>query len=174
MMDQNKPSPLFTETQRFDQLWVRALCVLIFAICATTLHALATHQLPVPVRGLLFAAFALGMAAMALGMVVTVGLLLSRLQTTLDAHHLQIRLWPITKTFPLHSLTRWQAVTYDALNEYGGWGIRRKFGDRSTTAYTTSGDRGVMIERNDGTKILVGSKMAERLEAALTKAREHQ
>lgn len=166
---------LFTETQRFDQLWARAACVIIFTVCAYMMYQMGSgwRESPACARPPLIV-FALVMLVLGLGMAVTTGMLLGSMTTVIDHQQVRVRMLFFTRSFPLHAVTAFSPVTYSALGEYGGWGFKRKFGDRSTMAYTTSGDRGVMLELSDGRKILVGSKQTEALEHALRMAKGHQ
>lgn len=54
-----------------------------------------------------------------------------------------------------------KAREYNALLEYGGWGIR--YGAQGK-AYTVSGKQGVELEFADGSILLIGSQKAEELE----------
>lgn len=57
-----------------------------------------------------------------------------------------------------------QAVTYNPLLEYGGWGIRG-FGKK--IAYNAQGNRGVLVTLKSGGTVLLGSQQPEDLEAAI-------
>lgn len=57
-----------------------------------------------------------------------------------------------------------QAVTYNPLLEYGGWGIRG-FGKK--IAYNARGNRGVLVTLKNGGTVLLGSQQPEELEAAI-------
>ena len=77
------------------------------------------------------------------------------------------------KWFPFHLKPReirWADIkkaelrNYSPLTEYGGWGLK---GSRKNRAYNVSGDRGLQLELNDGTRVLVGTRKSEALEAVL-------
>lgn len=53
---------------------------------------------------------------------------------------------------------------YDPLREFGGWGIRGKAENR---AFTFRGKEGVQLELRSGKKVLVGSRQADALAAAI-------
>jgi len=57
-----------------------------------------------------------------------------------------------------------EARTYLPIREFGGWGIRRRAGQR---AYNVSGDQGVEITLKDGRKIMIGSQKSEELALAI-------
>jgi hypothetical protein len=61
---------------------------------------------------------------------------------------------------PLAAIRNVQAVRYDVAAEYGGYGIRS--GPRGL-AYIANGNRGVQLELQDGSKLLIGSAHSEEL-----------
>ena len=76
-----------------------------------------------------------------------------------------INYMPLTKTsIPLADIQEAEARTYRPLQEYGGWGIRRRSNRR---AYNVSGNSGVEITLHDGRKIMIGSQKAEELALAV-------
>lgn len=79
---------------------------------------------------------------------------------------------------PMH--IKWQKITfheiknceirkYSALRTYGGYGIRYSINGK---AYNVSGSMGVMINLNNGKKILFGTQEAENFKNAINMARE--
>jgi len=65
---------------------------------------------------------------------------------------------------PLGEIRSAEAVTYNPLREYGGWGIRG-FGDNR--ALNARGNRGVRLTLTDGRRLLVGSQRPDELATAL-------
>ena len=57
-----------------------------------------------------------------------------------------------------------EAVTYSALIEYGGWGIR---GMGKNVALNARGNRGVRLHLQNGNRVLIGSQRPEELAAAI-------
>ncbi|TWI84499.1 hypothetical protein LX66_4869 [Chitinophaga japonensis] len=55
-------------------------------------------------------------------------------------------------------------VSYDPLSDYGGWGIRK---GREGWAYTTAGHTGLLIKRNNGKPVLIGTSRPDALAAFL-------
>ena len=62
------------------------------------------------------------------------------------------------------------ARDYDALREYGGWGIKGWSRDRR--AYNVSGNRGVEVFLRDGRSVMLGSQRADELAAAIMDSRD--
>ncbi|UCH85591.1 MAG: hypothetical protein JSW50_07875 [Candidatus Latescibacterota bacterium] len=90
-----------------------------------------------------------------------------RLVTEVRSEGLFIRYVPFHRAFtqiPLDGVTSCEARTYKPIREYGGWGIRRGLGKK---AYNVSGNQGVELQFEDGSKLLIGSNKASQLAAAL-------
>ena len=65
--------------------------------------------------------------------------------------------------FLFEDIDTYQTCTYNALKDYGGWGIR--YGPKGK-AYNVSGNRGLKLRLKDGRTVLIGSRSAEALEQA--------
>lgn len=68
-----------------------------------------------------------------------------------------------------HDLKSYQAVTYDPIGDYLGWGIRYSHKGK---AYNVSGNRGVQVELVNGKRILFGSQRPEEFKQAISLAME--
>ena len=66
----------------------------------------------------------------------------------------------IKKTVPYSTIVRIEAVTYRPIREFGGWGVR---GFGSKQAWTARGNRALVLHREDGSQLYVGSDHPERL-----------
>ena len=75
-------------------------------------------------------------------------------------------LWP-TRRIRVADVKRAHATTYNSLLDYGGYGVR--WTPRGW-AFNTGGDEGVLVETNDGKRVMIGSRRAQELEAAIVKA----
>jgi hypothetical protein len=93
--------------------------------------------------------------------------LVTRLETEVRAEGLFVRLLPFQRAprrIPFERALRLEAVTYQPLREYRGWGLRR---GATGPSYTAWGDRGVLLTFPDGSTALIGSRRADQLAAAL-------
>jgi len=68
------------------------------------------------------------------------------------------------RRIPLGKIKSAQAVTYDPVRDYGGYGIRST---RHGTAYIAGGNRGVRLELAKGGTVLVGSTRPDELASAI-------
>ena len=96
---------------------------------------------------------------------------LARLVVDVTAEEITISfhfLWP-TRRIRIADVKRAHATTYNSLLEYGGYGVR--WTPRGW-AFNTGGNEGVLVETNDGKRVMIGSRRAKELEAAIAKAYE--
>jgi hypothetical protein len=149
--------PLFVETQRFLSrplsLFLLIGVVALAAWAATSAGGLSPREW-VP-------------------LIVGVGLTLLfhvlELTVTVRTSEIDIRFRPLTRRrIPLSGVRSCEARDYRPIREYGGWGVRR--GWRGGWAYNVRGNRGVQLELEDGTSILIGSQLADELAAAIRSA----
>jgi hypothetical protein len=168
---------LFREEQRFRQplLWLGLLagCLAALGLLGLALWQQLGRGRPLPGANPLSDAMLI--AVTALVTVVMAGVLAlfwsARLETEVRPDGLHARFFPFHRRFrhfPLGEITRWEAVRYHPLIEYGGFGIR--WGLRGT-AWNVSGDRGVRLEFDSRRRLLIGSRRPEELVEALEEAR---
>ncbi|MCX6650973.1 MAG: DUF6141 family protein [Methanomassiliicoccales archaeon] len=78
-----------------------------------------------------------------------------------------IKLWPFmprARMLSPRDIDSYQAMDYDPLSDYGGWGIKGTASDR---AYNVSERRGVKFNLRDGRKVMIGSQRAEQLKMSV-------
>lgn len=75
-------------------------------------------------------------------------------------------LWTLRR-IRLATIGKAQAVVYNPVEDYGGYGIRS---NRKGRAYIASGDRGVRLTLPSGAKVLIGSQRPDELARVLTTA----
>lgn len=160
----------YRETQGFRQWWLWLLLVgsvlLTVGVFGYGIYRQIIQETPwgdnpmsdtaLVVTGAVTIIFTLGMA---------VAILSARLITEVRSDGLHIRFFPLRwRTIPFETIASYQARTYRPVRDYGGWGIRW---GREGKAYTTGGNEGLQLILNDGEKLLIGSRRAEELEAAV-------
>ena len=64
-----------------------------------------------------------------------------------------------------------EAMKYRPFLDYGGYGVR--LGLRGW-AWSVSGDEGVLVETNDGSRLMIGSQRPKELEAVIEPAKREQ
>ncbi|WP_299825342.1 DUF6141 family protein [uncultured Pontibacter sp.] len=97
-----------------------------------------------------------------------------KLTTEVRQGELQVRFWPFHArpvTIPLHLVRDYEKITYNAIRDYGGWGIR--WGTKGK-AYNVSGGEGVQLHFYDRDPLLIGSQNAIALYNAIKLAKERK
>lgn len=167
-MAKNNKNILYQEVQHFRQiwLWIIILAISVFAIYSMIQQLILGKPLgdhPVSDAVLLIIVVVFGFA-------LPIFCYIMKLVTEVRKDGLYIRFFPFHLSFhkiPLENLNSYEARTYSALKEYGGWGIR--YGSKGK-AYNVSGNRGVQLEFSNGDRILIGSRKAEELAQAIALA----
>lgn len=158
------PMVVYEERQAFPS-WAMAVLLLacLGGIVAATAAILAERA-----RGgnWQLAAAILGAVVLTDGILLV--LLVGGMRTAVTSAGLRIRLGhlPFVARIPLEGMVSCQAVRYEPVRQFGGWGIR--FNARlRTKAWTGRGNRGVLLTRSDGSRVLIGSDEPEGLCAAV-------
>jgi hypothetical protein len=160
---------VFREVQQFRQWWVWLVLGLMYAIIifGTWKHIVDSKSAGIdPFEGgdVIFPLVIVAIAtAFLLGM---------KLVTTITSDGIYLRFFPIhfrEKFYPKESIRTMQVQRYSPIIEFGGWGLR--YGLFSGTwAYNVSGNMGLRIELENGSKLLIGTKQPEKMQAALETA----
>jgi hypothetical protein len=161
---------VFRETQRFRQPWLWWMLIGSVLLLVGLFGWALIQQLVLgkpwgnkPMSDAALVATAVAVLALEVGVVLF--FLLTRMDTVLDDSGLTVRLAPFrTRRIEFREISSIEAREYNALREYGGWGIR--YG-RKGMAYNVSGNKGVQLHLCDGRVILIGSQRAEQLAALL-------
>lgn len=155
----------YREVQRFRQPWLWLLVagvsgVSIWSFVQQIILGKPFGQNPASDAGVVIIAVIFGLAFPILFCAIN-------LTTEVRSDGLYLRFFPFHLGFrriAAETLNRYEVQTYRPLRDYGGWGIRYGRGGR---AYNVSGDRGVMLELSDGSRLLIGSQKPEELVNAL-------
>ena len=95
----------------------------------------------------------------------------AHLRLTVTDEAVLIRYVPFTsRRIPLAEILGANPREYDAIGEYGGWGIKGWSRDRR--AYNVSGSEGVELFLRDGRSVMLGSQRTEELAAAIMAAKD--
>jgi hypothetical protein len=107
-------------------------------------------------------------ALMALVLFAVLSLVTMRQVTRVETGTVSVRFGFLSSTsIPTSEIRLAEAVKYRPVREYGGWGIR---GLGRRRAISTRGDLGVLLTRNDGSTLLIGSQKPRELLRALAQA----
>jgi hypothetical protein len=154
--------------QRFRQSWLW-LVVLLPAILAWVLFVeqvlrgrpLGGHPLPDWGVWLIWALIGLGLPLL-------FGLVNMRLEVTAEEIVVYYRPYS-SRRIALDDLEKVEVRRYNAVTEYGGWGV--KGWTRDKMAYNVSGDTGVELTLRDGRSVMLGSRRSEELAGVIEQQR---
>lgn len=92
------------------------------------------------------------------------------LKTRIDEKGIYYQYKPLHFSFrriPWKHISKCYIRNYNAISEYGGWGIKFSFRKNKGKAFTTKGTIGLQIELKNGRKILIGTQNKEELQRVL-------
>lgn len=160
-MNRKNTEVLFHEVQRFRQIWIWVIILLICGLCLWAFiqqiildEPFGNNPASDTVLIIICIVFGLGFPALFFTL---------KLTTEVRTDGLYYRFTPIHRSFrriAFEDITKYEMRTYKPIREYGGWGIR--YGPNGT-AYNISGNRGLQLELLSRKKILIGSQRAEEL-----------
>ncbi len=168
-MKEDSGMVLFREVQRFTQPWLVALVAILAA--GIWLAAIAWIFFGPPADADTSDAFIMALVWLLTGVSLPALFFFSRLITEVRADGLYVRFIPYHRGFRRYAweeIGSSEARRYRPIREYGGWGMR---GLKNNKAYNVSGDRGLQLVFTDGRRLLIGSRKAEELAAAVDAAR---
>lgn len=150
---------VFTEEQKFTQIWLH---ILLFVEIAIAFYLLFNNWSNNSKNN-----YSL---IIALCIVFIVHLLIYHinLTTKIDNNGITFRFIPFlaSRTIQWNEIEKAYVRTYNPILEYGGWGIRYTFGSKGK-AYNIKGDKGVQIVLKNGKKILIGTQKPNEAELTL-------
>ncbi|MDO9069815.1 MAG: hypothetical protein Q7W05_15355 [Deltaproteobacteria bacterium] len=167
-MEVNNGPFIFTEEQRFGQVWLWValvgMDVAFFALFFAQFFG------PVPPRPTgpadllvlcLVALLCLGITALFVSL---------KLITRVTSLGISVQFIPLHRKpviFPFSDISEYSVRTYRPIMEYGGWGIKRGSGG---LAYNVSGNKGLQLVLKDGKRIMIGTQKPEQLGTNLNSA----
>lgn len=146
---------VFKEEQRFTQPWLIVLmvvcCIVPFVLLIQKYQKNTDMSLQKLITTLTIIILANGI------------LFLFKLKTRIDEKGIHYHFFPFhfkTKIITWNEITSAHVRTYDAIGEYGGWGLKGGFlwNKEKGKAINVSGDVGIQLELKNGKKILIGTQ----------------
>jgi len=147
----------FHEEQKPGQMWT----VLAIAAAVLVLVLVLPQAAVLPIGVVLLLLITLA---------VPVLLLAARSIVDVDREQITIRfrfIWP-TRRIAIRDVRRAYALKYRPLIDYGGYGVRLGL---KGWAYNVSGDEGVLVEMDGGSRLMIGSQRPRELESAIAAAK---
>ena len=153
---------IFKEEQRFTQTWLIIIIVIslivTLAIILKEIDKLTTSEIIISI----------GTIILASGLIF-----LFKLTTRIDEKGIHYKFFPFHlkfKTVVWNDIENAYMRTYDAISEYGGWGIRggALWYKAKSKAINISGNIGIQLELKDGKKLLIGKNKKEQAQDVLS------
>ncbi|WP_375236223.1 hypothetical protein [Winogradskyella sp.] len=153
---------IFKEEQRFTQTWLIIIIVIslivTLAIILKEIDKLTTSEIIISI----------GTIILASGLI-----LLFKLTTRIDEKGIHYKFFPFHlkfKTVFWNDIENAYIRTYNAISEYGGWGIRggTLWYKAKGKAINISGNIGIQLELKDGKKLLIGTNKKEQAQDVLS------
>ena len=153
---------IFKEEQRFTQTWLIVIIVISLivplAIILKEIDKLSTSEIIISI----------GTIILASGLIF-----LFKLTTRIDEKGIHYKFFPFHlkfKTVVWNDIENAYMRTYDAISEYGGWGIRggALWYKAKSKAINISGNIGIQLELKDGKKLLIGTNKKEQAQDVLS------
>jgi len=186
-----KDKILFSEQQRFRQIWLWAIIIITIGSSAGVfLHGLIQQVVlgipfgdrPMSDTGVIIAFnLSLGFAVIFVMFFVKM-----RLETEITAEGVKIRFFPFHLSFCNY---KWEDISEAVVKKYspmkyGGWGIRGKWGwglrigtgvklnMSNDKVYSVSGNQALHLQFKNGKRLLIGTQKTYELEKALKKVEQ--
>ncbi|MDR0206395.1 MAG: hypothetical protein LBI45_03955 [Bacteroidales bacterium] len=166
---------LFSEQQKFRQIWVWIMLLTLLCIPAYTLWG-TIRQLrndipfgnnPTSNIGVIIV-FIIILISVLLPFILV---LTMKLETIISKEGINFRFFPFHLNFRNY---KWEKISkafvrnYSPLGEFGGWGIKYSY-RTGIRLFNISGNQGLQIELKNGKKILIGTQKMNELEVVLKK-----
>lgn len=150
---------VFKEEQRFNQLWLIILMIISLLVPAGII--IGTYLKNPDSFSLLESLSIIGLITLASGFIF-----LFKLYTRIDQDGIHYKFFPFHWSF---KLIKWNEIEnvyvrdYDALSEYGGWGLKggALWNKSKGKAINVSGNIGIQLILKNGKKLLIGTQKKE-------------
>ena len=149
----------FHEEQQFRQRWIWTLLVI----------AALPVVVVVFIRGPVLSVMIVPLILLAVGVLLA----FARLVVDVDREAITVAFHVLgpKRRIRISEVRKAEATKYSPLLDYGGYGVRLGF---RGWALNVSGDEGVLVETNDGSRLMIGSQRPKELEAAIERAKREQ
>jgi len=158
---------IFTEEQRFTQLWLHILLIMSFIIPLMLVVKEFVNSDNKDDGALVSLIVVIGSMALVYGIIFSL-----KLRTRIDEIGIQFKFSPFhfkNRTINWEEIEKGYIRNYDAISEFGGWGMKggRLWRKSKGVAYNIKGDIGLQLELINGKKILIGTQKQEEMTRVL-------
>lgn len=145
---------VFKEEQRFTQTWL----IILLIVSAITPFILIIKEYNNDKMSLTSLITTIALIILSLGLIF-----FFKLTTKIDENGIHYQFFPFhfsLKTIAWTGIISAKVRKYDALSEYGGWGLKGGllWNKSKGKAMNVSGDMGIQLELKNGKKLLIGTQ----------------
>lgn len=161
---------IFKEEQRFTQTWLIVLLTISMLVpMFLIIKEFSEESTAMSLNEFLFTIILMPLCILPI--------FFFKLKTRIDEKGIHIQFFPFhlkSKTIAWSELKSAKTRKYDAISEYGGWGLKGGFLRRKSkdVAYNISGDIGIQLEYKTGKKILIGTQLLNEANSVLNTYKE--
>lgn len=153
---------VFLEEQKFTQKW---LYVGLAAVLIITIGAIIKDWNRI-INGTTIGLI-VTFSSVLIVVLICVLFLYLKLSTRIDEYGIHVKFFPIPfsgKTIYWNELSNCYIRTYNAISEYGGWGVKFSLFKKKGKSFTVKGTTGLQLELKNGRKFLIGTQQKEAIE----------
>jgi hypothetical protein len=157
---------VYKETQSYRGTWIIYLIILIEL---PTIILLLTFYLLAEDKAEMGVALTIVAGTMALIFLFIFNL---RLETRIDQNGISFKYFPFIRSwrkYPKESIKTITVINYSPITDFGGWGLK---GNKTTKAYSITGNQGLLFDVGENKKIMIGTMKAKELEEYLSTWKE--
>ena len=151
---------LFYEKQRLTQWWLWTILVVAqlvpISLNFRKLYLAGLTDKP----EILFSTVGIWLVVFVLSLLLIYSI---KLETRITEKGVYVRMFPLGfsfKFYPFSNMLAYYVRKYHPVREYGGWGYKGRFNNRSLSI---RGDRGLQLEFPNGNKLLIGTQKDKEL-----------
>jgi len=175
-----KEKKLFSEQQKFQQPWGWIVIFTMFGVLALFVWGVIRQVVqghpwgnqPMSNTALLVCTIFVFL----LSVVITIFLVMAKLETSVTANGISFRFYPLHRSFRNYT---WDDITEALVKKFSPFGIKGGIGIRftgRTTIYMMSfnafGNSGLHLVLKSGSRVIIGTQRAKELEHAIEKAKQ--
>ena len=158
---------VFIENQKFNQWWLRVL--MAFAVSSTIIPGIFFFN-DMDENSTLEIVIIFGVLLISLVIIFGV-LFILKLNTKIDTIGIHYGFYPIhqnLKTIRWGEIEKCYVRKYNPLTEFGGWGYRGGFSNKTGKAFNVKGNIGIQLVLKNGKKILIGTQKQSEAEHVIS------
>ena len=161
---------IFKEEQRFTQTWLIVLITISMLVpIIIIIKEFSKENTTMSMNEFLFSIILMPLCALPI--------FFFKLKTRIDEKGIHYQFFPFhfsARSIAWSELKSAETRKYDAITEYGGWGLKGGFFWRKSkgVAYNVSGDIGIQLEYKNGKKILIGTQLLNDVNSVLKTYKE--